>query len=137
MVGMQTLGIVKDERTAAESVTAAAPPRLRDRLLTLKVTHPMFLARAVTADEGEHVALVVLEGMLCGVEGHTAWWEASGDTVTAMLCEVSDLDYATASHMVGAAAVARSLAGLDRGEDAVLRLAERAACWLAGVRATA
>lgn len=61
------------------------------------------------------------------------FWEAAGQDLTVALTVVCDVDEGLASHLVGAALQAQVAAGQDLAPDNVLRLAERAACWLAGV----
>ena len=64
------------------------------------------------------------------------WWAAVGDDLEAALCVViRDLPREDASYLLGAAVQAHILGGADMAPDAILRLAERAACWRAGAGA--
>ena len=119
---------------AAEAVAAALPPADLDLLAVIPAATPWFMpAPGYTAVE--HVAQVIAEAMLGAQsrpEGHLEWWAASGTNVTVALTATTGLHEATASHLVAGAVIARAMAGRDRGEDAVLRLAERAAMWRKG-----
>lgn len=67
-------------------------------------------------------------------ERTVSFWKATGPGLTAALQTVCDVDEAQASFLVGAALHATILARQDTAPDAILRLAERAACWDAGRR---
>lgn len=62
------------------------------------------------------------------------FWKATGPGLTAALLTVCHLDETEASYLVGAALHATLCARQDTAPDAILRLAERAACWEAGRR---
>ncbi len=113
---------------ATTAVAASMRPALLDAVRDRAVTWP-------ATDPVDDVAAVLRSAM----EG--AWhqdrtvpfWEATGPQLTAALViVVRDLDEAVASHLIGAALHAHVLGRADTAPDAILRLAERAACWRQG-----
>lgn len=62
------------------------------------------------------------------------FWTATGRGLVAGLEHTVGVEEGDASFLVGAALHAILLADQDRAPDAILRLAERAACWDAGRR---
>jgi len=91
-----------------DRVAAAGPPTGRHAYVAARIEHAMRAVPAVATD---------------------AWWAASGAGVTAALEHTTGVPGTAASFYVSAALHAYALAGADRVEDKVLRLAERAACW--------
>jgi hypothetical protein len=67
-------------------------------------------------------------------EDVAAFWTATGRGLVAALEQTAGLTEGDASFMVGAALHATLLGGQDKAPDAILRVAERAACWDAGRR---
>lgn len=63
-----------------------------------------------------------------------AFWTATGPGLCASLETITTVTDAEASFLIGAALHATLLAKQDTAPDAILRLAERAACWDAGRR---
>lgn len=113
---------------AAAAVAAAMRPALLDAVLANAVAWPG------TDPIGDVAA--VLRAAMEGAwhQGRTVpFWQATGPQLTAALMVlVRDLDDALASHLIGAALHAHILGRADTAPDAILRLAERAACWRAG-----
>ena len=112
---------------ACQAVTEALRPRIRAQLAK-QVTWP-------TTDTHADVRQL-LETRIrdkSDLERTLPFWEATGYDLTAALTVVCSVDEAEASHLVGAALQAQVSAGQDLAPDNVLRLAERAACWRAGV----
>lgn len=113
---------------AATAVAAALRPALFDAVRSRAVAWP--------GPEAGHDVAAVLRGAMEGAwhqERTVPFWAATGPQLTAALVVlVRDLDEATASHLVGAALHAHILGRADTAPDAILRLAERAACWRQG-----
>lgn len=60
------------------------------------------------------------------------FWQATGKGLVTALEHTAGVPEGDASFLVGASLHAILLAAQDRAPDAILRLAERAACWEAG-----
>ena len=113
---------------ACLAVARSASPR------TLNAIHQRVI-RWPTSDLAADVETLLTDAMREGwhQDRTVPFWEASGRALAASLCEVvAGLDELDATYLVGAAVHARVMAGLDLVPDAVLRQAERAACWAAG-----
>lgn len=113
-------------RAAVVAVVEALPPRMFGKVASL-VTWP-------TRDRAADVVFVLYTRMETRADADRTvpWWDASGEMMASALTVVCGVDEAWASHLIGAAVQARVTAGEHLGEDAVLRLAERAACWHKG-----
>ena len=87
-------------------------------------------------DKHADVAFVIETRMLneSDLERTGPWWAASGETMTAALMSVRELDEGLASHLIGAALQGTITAGADLVSDNILRLAESAASWIDGLR---
>lgn len=124
---------IKDEylHLACEAVTHALRPRDHDTIAQL-ATWP-------TADRDADIAYILetRQREQLDADRTVPWWEASGADVTAALMVVCDVDEGLGSHLVGVSVQAMILAGRDLVSDSILRLAERAACWIDGREAAA
>ncbi len=111
---------------ACVAVTHAMRPRMFDTLAQL-VTWP-------TPDANEDVAFILTERILnrADLARSEGWWNAFGESVSVALEAVTRLDLGMARFVVGASLQAHISGEADLSEDSVLRLGERAACWLAG-----
>lgn len=117
-------------REAATAVGHALRPSLLEAIHAATVTWP-------SADRlGDVTALLATTMERALHQDRTVpFWSATGPQLTvALVTVVRDLDEPTASHLIGAALHAHILGRADTAADAVLRLAERAACWRAGTR---
>ena len=92
------------------------------------------LASWPSPDKHADVAFVIETRMLneSDLERTAPWWAASGETMTAALMTVRELEEDLASHLIGAALQATITAGADLVSDSILRLAESAASWIDG-----
>lgn len=121
---------------AATAVSHVLSPAELDAVNVDAPATPWFeLQVALERTPEAYAAAKIAEAMLgtgTTPDGHHEWWAASGETVTAALCAVTGTEHGQASHLVAASVTAKAMAGRDRVEDAVLRLAERAAAWRKG-----
>ncbi len=109
------------ERRAASAVAGALRPAHRD---------------AIRRETGQkNVAKVIAKAMIenANADRIIAFWSATGPNLVAALMTVCDASESQASFLVGAAAHATLLGKQDAAPDAILRLAERAACYQAGM----
>jgi hypothetical protein len=122
----ETDGSMLGERLACRATAHAMRPTARAQLARSRG-----FGSAARADQIERIESVLAEAMgTDSLLGRTAaWWSASGRPLTAALVHVTDLEEGQASYFVGAAVHAQIVSGGDLVQDAVLRLAERAASW--------
>lgn len=118
-------------KEAADAVASAARPGLLNLLRLRAVKLP-------SSDPVDDARQLVTWRMVTAYKGDTlkTWMDTTGTALTAALCTVvRDMTEMDASYLIGAAMHAHVAAGADLAPDAVLRLAERAACWRAGLAA--
>lgn len=116
-------------RDAAAAVAASSPPTLTRAIRLYSMACP-------TLDEVGDVEALLVEAVEDSwhADAIGPWWDAHADELRVSLCAlVRDLDEVRASFLLGASVQARALGHADRSCDAVLRGAERAATWAAGL----
>jgi len=115
-----TVSTDPDVATAARAVAHALRPIHREGM------------RFGGRDPEEVIQTSMLENW--HAERTVPFWKATGPGLTAALQHVANVTETEASFLIGAALHAALLGRQDTAPDAILRLAERAACWEAGRR---
>lgn len=119
------------------SVTQATRPVTEEAVAARAVAHAMRPTHRALIEQKHGDAAEAIETSMreqWHQDDVAAFWSATGRGLVAALEQTAGLSEGDASFIVGAALHATLLGGQDKAPDAILRLAERAACWDAGRR---